>query len=195
MILQNMTISWQTEIASNFDDDSNITAQSAVFAHYSKDTNLKPSFNVKATENASSEANSETNSDKTKIESPGAIVHKTDDLLELNSQILDTPILPVSSQPSHDLSDIFSQAVVDDIPPKPQYKKYTVLCAFDVDGYCAINNLKLSDEFMSVSKNETVFSDGLILDDWVVVQNEFGKIGKVPAKYIRIMNDENFEKF
>ena len=193
MILSNMTISLQTEIASNFEENSNVTAQNAVFAHYSKDINLKPSFNAKATENASSEENS--SSDKTKIEHPDAVVNKTEDLLELNSQILDTPILPVSSQPSHDLSDIFSQAAVGDIQPKPQYKKYMVLCAFDVDGYCAINNLELSDEFMSVSKNETVFSDGVILDDWVVVQNEFGKIGKVPAKYIRIINDETFEKF
>ena len=193
MILLNMKISLQTEIASNFEENSNITAQNAIFAYYSKDINLKPTFTAKATENASSEENS--SSDKPEIEHPDAVVHKTDDLLELNSQILDTPILPVSSQPSHDLSDIFSQAAVDDIKPKPQYKKYMVLCAFDVDGYCAINNLELSDEFMSVSKNETVFSDGLILDDWVVVQNEFGKIGKVPAKYIRIINDETFEKF
>ena len=189
----NMTISWQAEIASNFEENPNITAQNAVFAHYSKDINLKPSFNVKATENASSEEN--LIADTTKMEHPGVVVHKTDDLLELNSQILDKPILPVSSQPSHDLSDIFSQAAVEDIQPKPQFKKYTVLCAFDVDGYCAINNLKLSDEFMSVSKNETVFSDGVIHEDWVVVQNEFGKIGKVPAKYIRIINDETFDKF
>ena len=54
-----MTISLQTEIASNFEDNSNITAQNAVFAHYSKDINLKPSFTAKATENACSEENSE----------------------------------------------------------------------------------------------------------------------------------------
>ena len=48
---------------------------------------------------------------------------------------------------------------------------------------------------MPVNKNEIVLSDEVIIDDWVVVQNEFGKVGKVPAKFIRIMSDEASSQF
>ena len=101
----------------------------------------------------------------------------------------------MSSQPSNDLSDIFSQVNIKEVQPKPQQIKYRVLCAFDVDGYCAINNLEVSDEFISVSKNEIVLSDGVVLDDWAIVQNELGKTGKVPAKYIRVVDSEPMARF
>ena len=187
-----MFIFVKTAIAKNFEELSSITASQAVFAHYAKDMNVKPTFQSRVSDNKTKSENSVSKQNNVEV----AVIHGTDDLLQMNSQILDSPITTTLSQPSaDDLSEIFLQVNIKENQPKPQPKKYKVLCAFDVDGYCAINNMEVSDEFLSVSKNEIVLSDGVIVDDWVIVKNEIGKIGKVPAKYIRIINEQCMANF